>query len=317
MFNGLSLFLPKGTKGCHAASSTLTFKSLVRILQVLHKTLPSLPKSGPFELKKKPEEKEKKKKRESRATCSQCKPFSTRAWSPSGATKSIPNTPVRRRSPSSALATSSTKASLASVRAPRAWISSRTVIAGRGRLVGALFARQRIRRRSCAICRGRRFRRWRRRGGNGGRCEYFLSLSLFSLDLFSKNADEKNRTGNIYAPSGDAVSNADTTTYVSGTLASATTVFPNTPIPDIHISSSSSVRPSPDATGATTEAIHTQNATTTMTTTTPPPASETACLERVTALENQVSNLEAKVVELVVRLDEVSSCVGSSPTPAR
>ena len=93
------------------------------------------------------------------------------------------------------------------------------------------------------------------------------------------------------------MSNADTTTYVSGPLA--------TPIPDIHLSGTGSVCSSPDATRAMTGIIHTP------VTMTPPLASETACLERVTALESQVSNLEAKVLELLVRLDEVSS------TPAR
>ena len=131
-----------------------------------------------------------------------------------------------------------------------------------------------------------------------------------------QNADQGNRTGNIYAPGGDAVSNADTKTYVSDTLASAATPFPNITIPDIHLSSAGSVRPSPDATCAMTGIIDT-HVTTTTTTTPPPPAAETACLERVTALESQVSNLEAKVLELLVKVDEVSSCVGSSSTSAR
>ena len=131
------------------------------------------PKSGPF-LKEK-----RRREKKNRSTCSQCKPFSTRAWNPSDPTKSIPNTPVRERNPSSAPATSSTKASSASVRAPRAWNSSRIVIAGRGRLVNAPFARRRIRERKCATCRGRRLRR-RRRGGSGERCEY--SPPLLFLD---------------------------------------------------------------------------------------------------------------------------------------
>ena len=103
------------------------------------------------------------------------------------------------------------------------------------------------------------------------------------------------------------MSNADTTTYVSGTLA---TPIPNIPIPDIHLSGTGSVHPSPDASCVMTGKVHTPI------TTTPPPGSEMACLERVTALESQVSNLEAKVLELLVRLDEVSSCVGSGSTPA-
>ena len=81
------------------------------------------------------------------------------------------------------------------------------------------------------------------------------------------------RTGNIYAPGGDAASTADT--MVSGTLVSGTRVAP------------------PAASEAASEAT----------------------LERVTALENQVSGLEAKVMELLVKLEEVSSCVSTSSTP--
>lgn len=117
-------------------------------------------------------------------------------------------------------------------------------------------------------------------------------------------------TGNIYAPCGDAESIADT--FVSGTIASATT-----PLCGVPMSNTQSVRPSPDSTSAMTGVIHTHVA--------PLAASEAsseACLERVTALETQVSNLEAKVLELLVKLDEVTSCAtpqgqaaaGASPT---
>lgn len=68
--------------------------------------------------------------------------------------------------------------------------------------------------------------------------------------------------------------------------------------------------PSPAPASAMTGIIKTQVV--------PPAASEAdsgATLERVTALENQVSGLEAKVMELLVKLEEVSSCVSTSSTP--
>lgn len=99
-------------------------------------------------------------------------------------------------------------------------------------------------------------------------------------------------------------------TLVSGTLASATTPFSGFPIPGTR-----SVRgraPSPESTSAMTGIMDTRPAL--------PAASEAgseATLERITALENQVSSLEAKVMELLVRLAEVSSCVSTSSTPRR
>ena len=121
------------------------------------------------------------------------------------------------------------------------------------------------------------------------------------------------RTHNIYAPTGDAASNADTTmsgTLVTGTLASGTTPFSDIP------KSVQKQVPSPIHASAMTRITPTQTAA-------PPPtavASEVgseATLERVTALENQVSGLESKVMELLIKLDEVSSCVSSSSSTPR
>ena len=110
-------------------------------------------------------------------------------------------------------------------------------------------------------------------------------------------------THNIYAPTGDAGSNADTMTgtLLSGTLASGLTPFASVP-----------VRPSPEPMSAMTGIIHTHAA---------PPVAASECtsqatLERVTALENQVSGLEAKYIELLVKIDEGKSGVSSSSTPA-
>ena len=120
------------------------------------------------------------------------------------------------------------------------------------------------------------------------------------------------RTGNIYAPGGDAASTADTMvsgTLVSGTLASGTTPLSGTPMSG----GTRSVREraaSPQSASAPAGIIGTRVA--------PPAALEAgseATLERVTALENQVSGLEAKVMELLVKLEEVSSCVSASSTP--
>ena len=96
-------------------------------------------------------------------------------------------------------------------------------------------------------------------------------------------------------------------TLVSGTLASGTTLFPSVPR-DVQPRAPSPVPASP-----TKGSINESPAA-------PPAASETgsnATLERVTALENQVSSLEAKVMELLVKLAEVSSCVSTSSTPRR
>lgn len=122
------------------------------------------------------------------------------------------------------------------------------------------------------------------------------------------------RTHNIYAPSGDAASTADTT--MSGTLVPGPLASTTTPLPVIIPASNPRSVPSPEE----------ENRTTTMTGTTHPQAaapasSETAqaeaTLERITALENQVSSLEGKVLDLLVRLDEVSSCAGADSTTPR
>ena len=144
----------------------------------------------------------------------------------------------------------------------------------------------------------------------------FLSISL-QLGETASFANGVYRTHNICAPAGDAASIADTTmsgTLVTGTLASGTT-----PCSDIPLSVPKGVLkrvPSPIHASAMTSITPTQIAA-------PPPtaaaseAGSEATLERVTALENQVSGLESKVMELLVKLDEVSSCVSSSSTPRR
>ncbi|KAF6227102.1 hypothetical protein HO133_008543 [Letharia lupina] len=118
--------------------------------------------------------------------------------------------------------------------------------------------------------------------------------------------------GNIYAPGGEAASTADTMmsgTLVTGALASGTTPFPGNPM-----SGTRSVRggaaPSLDPASAVTGKSDTRVQ--------PPAAAEAgseATLERVTALENQVSGLEAKAMGLLVRLEELTSCVSASSTP--
>lgn len=148
-----------------------------------------------------------------------------------------------------------------------------------------------------------------------------MPLVVFLRDVFEINIKAFEfmlmravyRTGNIYAPGGDAASNADTTmsgTLVSGTLASGMTPFCGVPV-----SGTRSARgrgPSPDSDSAAMMGIiHTR---------VPRPAASEAgseALERITALENQVSSLGAKVMEMLVRLDEVSSCVSASSTPQR
>lgn len=98
---------------------------------------------------------------------------------------------------------------------------------------------------------------------------------------------------------------------MSGTLVSDT--LPSGPTPfrsAIQMSGTRSVRKRADPASAMTETIATRVV--------PPSASEAgsqATLERVTALENQVSTLEAKVLELLVKLEEVSSCVSTTSTP--
>ena len=133
------------------------------------------------------------------------------------------------------------------------------------------------------------------------------------------------RTRNVYAPGGEAASTADTmmsgtlvSGTVSGTLTSGTTPFSGTPLSGVPVSGSRSAReraPSPDLDHTTMRKIHPR---------VPPPPPQAAsaaagseALERITALENQVSSLGAKVMEMLVRLDEVSSCVSTGSTPRR
>lgn len=100
---------------------------------------------------------------------------------------------------------------------------------------------------------------------------------------------------------------------MSGTLVSDTFASGLTPFPAIPMSGARSVRksaPSPGPTSAMTGILDSLVM--------PPAAPEAgsqATLERVTALENQVSRLEAKVMQLLVKLEEVSSCVSITSTP--
>ena len=121
-------------------------------------------------------------------------------------------------------------------------------------------------------------------------------------------------THNIYAPSGDAASTADTMTY---TFVSGATPFTGIPTSDPRGVRERASTPTPAS--AMTDIIrapfiHTQFAPAAVARKEPASA---ATLERVTALEYQVSSLEAKVVDVLVRLDEVGSCVSSSSTPRR
>lgn len=103
---------------------------------------------------------------------------------------------------------------------------------------------------------------------------------------------------------------------MSGTLVSGTNPFSSIPR-----SGTRSVRgraPSPDPSSIMTGIIDTHVVSP------PPPAAaaaseagSNATLERITALESQVCSLEAKFMELLVKLDEVSSCVSTSSTPRR
>ena len=169
-------------------------------------------------------------------------------------------------------------------------------------MVSALTVRVRIRSRVFVICQARRLPQ-RPKGGNGERCKYSLPETLdFALNF----ANGVNRTGNIHAPGGDAASNADTmmsATFVSGTV----------PFSAVPMSATKSVRKrarSPDPAPAMPGIINPRIVL--------PAASEAgsqATLERVTALENQVCSLEGKVMELLVKLEEVSSCVSTTSTP--
>ena len=124
------------------------------------------------------------------------------------------------------------------------------------------------------------------------------------------------RTQNIYAPSGDAASNADT--MMSGTLVTGTFASGLTPYPNIAMSiprSFPAQAPTPEPTFAMTEAVVTQTVAPTILKKAEAEASSEATLERVTALESQVSGLESKVMDMLVKLDEVSSsCISSRST---
>lgn len=138
-----------------------------------------------------------------------------------------------------------------------------------------------------------------------------MSVSYLLNAQTAPSANTEYRTGNIYAPGGDAASTADT--MMSGTLVSGALASGMTPFSGVPMSGTGSVRgraPSPDPASDMMDTRIDQ----------PPTATEAgseATLERVTALENQVSCLETKVVELLVKLEEVSSCVSTGSTPGR
>lgn len=123
------------------------------------------------------------------------------------------------------------------------------------------------------------------------------------------------RTQNIYEPSGDAASNADT--MMSGTFITSTFASGLTPLPYIPMSiprSFPAQAPTPEPTFAMTEIAPTQTVAPTVLKVEAEASSE-ATLERVTALESQVSGLESKVMDLFVKLDKVSSsCISSRST---
>ena len=106
---------------------------------------------------------------------------------------------------------------------------------------------------------------------------------------------------------------------MSGTLITGTSVYGMTPVPQIPMSiprSFAAQAPTPEPTFAMTETVPTQTVAPTILKAEAEASSE-ATLERVTALEGQVSGLQSKVMDLSVKLDEVSSsCISSrSMTP--
>ena len=120
------------------------------------------------------------------------------------------------------------------------------------------------------------------------------------------------RTQNVYAPSGDAASNADT--MMSGTLVTGTFASGLTPLPNMPVSvprSFPAQAPTPEPTFAMTETLSAQHVAPTILKAEAKASSE-ATLERVTALESQVSGLNSKVMDVLVKLDEVSSSSISS-----
>ena len=157
----------------------------------------------------------------------------------------------------------------------------------------------------------------------------------------------------IYTSSGGAANNADTMMsgpFITRTLASGFTPLPNIPMsiprsfreqapspeptfamsiptrfrtqapspePTFAISIPRSFRsqaPSPEPTFARTETAPAQTVAPTILKAEAEASSE-ATLERVTALESQVSGLQSKVIDLSVKLDEVSSYISSRMTP--
>ena len=115
------------------------------------------------------------------------------------------------------------------------------------------------------------------------------------------------RTHNIYAPSGDAASNANT--MISGSLATGTFAPGSSPYLNNPMSVPRSVPtqvPTPQPTFAITEPASTPTVAPT-TLKAEAEASSDATLERVAALESQVSGLESKVMDVLIKLEEVSS----------
>ena len=101
-------------------------------------------------------------------------------------------------------------------------------------------------------------------------------------------------------------------TLVTGTFASGSTPYLNIPMP-IPRSFPAQI-PIPEPTFATTETASTSTVAPTMSKAEAEASSE-ATLERVTALESQVSGLESKVMDVLVKLDELSSsCISSRST---
>ena len=98
-------------------------------------------------------------------------------------------------------------------------------------------------------------------------------------------------------------------TLVTGTFASGLTPLPNMPVSIPR--SFPAQAPTPEPTFAMTETTSTQTVAPTILKAEAKASSE-ATLERVTALESQVSGLNSKVMDMIVKLDEVSSSSISS-----
>ena len=117
------------------------------------------------------------------------------------------------------------------------------------------------------------------------------------------------RTGNAFAPQGDAVSMADTA--MSGTFVPMTPPVSGTPM--LMTRNVRDDAPNRQPTSAMMGMNGTQVA--------PPAASEAALrhatLERVTMLENQVSSMNNVIQDLRDRVNEQSSSANNSSTPRR